>query len=429
MLRRFLYLGCLAVCVLASVYGQSTTSNRCELLPGGQDANGSPKGEGVKITQTVTVRNGVTFQYVYTYRPDPSQKGKFITTTKSDNGLDVTTTENDTTANKEIMNLCPNGVPGHPGPFARQTALVRGSGDRTTAAIPPLTSGPANQGLVSFNGVGTIDAALITSSGIAVTLFNSDGTMLSTATYPVAGIGAGILAADFDGDGIQDLAATQNGTSGPGNVVVLLGKSDGTFGPPKAFTAGSFPFYLTTGDFDGDGVPDLAVTNLSANLGTAGAVTVLLGKGDGTFAPAVGYPVGEFPGTIVAADFDGDGNVDLAALDTQTGIANYTNKVWVLLGRGDGTFKPALLTATGTGSGYLSFADVNNDGNLDLIIADQFASAMAIMLGKGDGTFQPSKEYVSAAQTTVTAPIPLTDGTTSILSGRRHRQRPDAVFY
>jgi hypothetical protein len=420
MLRRFLYLGCLAVCLLVSAYGQTTFS--CSALPSGYDSNGKPFHAGVRIAKTVILAFGVTITYFYDFYPS-GQKGKVEFTSDGHNYTLI----DDTDANSEIKYACPNGVPGV-GPFYRrdpgspngvasQTGhRVRESGDRTTAAIAPLTSGTANQGLVSFNGVGTIDSALITSSGIAVNVSNSDGTLLSTTTYPVAGIGASILVADFDGDGIQDLAATQNGTSGPGNVVVLLGKSDGSFGPPKAFPAGSFPFYLTTGDFNGDGVPDLAVTNLSATLGTAGAVTVLLGKGDGTFAPAVSYPVGEFAGTIVAADFNGDGNVDLAALDTQMGIANYTNKVWVLLGRGNGTFKPALSTATGTGSGYLSFADVNNDGNVDLIIADEFASAMAIMLGKGDGTFQPSKEYVSAAQTVVTAPIPLTDGTTSIFS-------------
>ena len=392
-------------------------------MPSRFGLNDKPLQPGLRITKTVILAFGVTIKYVYDfYVYAHSAPG---TVEYTDGNVDMSISVAD--ANSEIMHACPNGVPGFApfyrrdpsSPFvvpSRAAQRVRGSGNHTTAAIRPPTSGTANQGLVGFNGIGTIDSALITSPGIVVTLSNLDGTTISTATYPVAGIGASIVAADFDGDGIQDLAATQNGTSGPGNVVVLLGKSDGSFGPPKAFPAGSFPFYLTTGDFNGDGVPDLAVTNLPANVGTAGAVTVLLGKGDGTFAPAVSYPVGEFVGTVVAADFDGDGNVDLAALDTQTGIANYTNKVWVLLGRGDGTFQPALSTATGTGSGYLSFADVNNDGNVDLIIADQFASAMAIMLGNGDGTFQPSNEYLSAAQAIVTAPVPLADGTTSILS-------------
>ena len=96
------------------------------------------------------------------------------------------------------------------------------------------------------------------------------------------------------------------------------------------------------------------------------------------------------------------------------------NKVWVLPGKGDGTFLTPLATPTGTGSGYLSYIDLDHDGNLDVVIADQLASAMAVMKGKGDGTFQPANEYVVAAQPTISAPIPLDDGTTVIVS-------PDSV--
>jgi uncharacterized repeat protein (TIGR02543 family) len=126
----------------------------------------------------------------------------------------------------------------------------------------------------------------------------------------------------------------------------------------------------------------------------------------------VSYTVGEFPGTIVAADFNGDGKVDLAALDDAMGVANNVNKVWVLLGKGDGSFLTAVPTATGTGSGYLAYTDLNQDGNLDLVIADEFASAVAVMLGNGNGTFQPSAEYVMSAQPASIAPIPLGTGFT-----------------
>jgi hypothetical protein len=154
------------------------------------------------------------------------------------------------------------------------------------------------------------------------------------------------------------------------------------------------------------------VTNSSSNIGT---VSVLIGKGDGSFASPVSYAVGNFPGTIAAGDFNGDGKVDLAALDNVTGVA-YVNKVWVLFGKGDGTFQPAVSTATGTGSGYLAYADLNHDGKLDLVIADEFASAVAVMMGNGDGTFQASREYVIAAQPISIAVIPLEDGNTWLLT-------------
>ncbi len=271
--------------------------------------------------------------------------------------------------------------------------------------------------VADFNGDGVTDSAAIGPTGILVTLFSTSGTVLLTATYSVPGISSSIVAADFNGDGKIDLAFTQNDPSGPGNVAVLLGKGDGSFAPPAKFPSGPFAFYLTTGDFNGDGLADLAITNVPVTgppgAGT-GVIAVLLGKGDGTFAPAVSYPVGPLPVTIVAADFNGDGKLDLAALDSQTGIANVVNKVWVLLGKGDGTFQPAISTPTGTGAAYLQYADLNHDGKMDLVIADESASAVAIMMGNGDGTFQAAAEYVMSAQPASIAPVPFPNGVTAL---------------
>ncbi len=279
-------------------------------------------------------------------------------------------------------------------------------------------TGQANEMVAQadFNGDGIIDSAVLTGSGVIVTLLNADGTTLSTSSYLIPGVGPSIVSADFNGDKFADLAVTETDPSGQGNVVILLGKGDGTFGTQSKYPAGPgagfYGFYLATGDFNRDGVPDLAVTNSAAKIGSNTTVSVLLGKGDGAFAAPVPYTVGEFPATIVAADFNGDGIVDLATLDSQTGFTSYTNKVWVLPGKGDGTFLPAKSTPSGTGSGYLSYADLNNDGKLDLIIADQLASSTAIMMGNGDGTFQGSTEYLMSAQPVSIAPIPRADGNT-----------------
>jgi uncharacterized protein (TIGR03437 family) len=284
-------------------------------------------------------------------------------------------------------------------------------------AAAPAQSTPTGQtnesvALADFNGDGIIDSAVLTTSGVTVNLLNSDGTTSSTATYPVAGVGPSILTADFNGDGFADLAITETDPSGQGNVVILLGKGNGTFGPATKFPAGPYAFYVATGDFNGDGSADLAVTNSPSSIGTASTVSVLLGNGKGTFASPVSYNVGEFPGTIVAADFNGDGKMDLAALDNAVGVSNYVNKVWVLLGKGDGTFLTAVSTATGTGSGYLAYAVLSQNGRIDLVIADEFASAAAIMMGNGDGTFQPPAEYVIGAQPNSIAPAPLAGGNT-----------------
>jgi FG-GAP-like repeat len=190
--------------------------------------------------------------------------------------------------------------------FYRLGALGRtGPPRQKPQTSSPLQASPAGQSnltvaVADLNGDGVADSAVLNSFGITITLFNADGTVLSTATIPVAGIGASILTADFNGDGLADLAVTEEDASGQGNVVVLLGKGNGTFGPPTKFPTGPIGslfavFYLATGDFNGDGHADLAVTNVPSAIGAAGAVAVLLGKGDGTFSSAVSYTVGEFP--------------------------------------------------------------------------------------------------------------------------------------
>ena len=299
--------------------------------------------------------------------------------------------------------------------------VSRAAGLVTASALPSPAAGKANQSLVleDFNGDGGLDTAQLAGNRILFQFFRADDTLLSTTSLPLTGVGSSILAADFNLDGKMDLALMRSGPSGS-VVTILLGNGDGTFGPPTDYPAGAssfLPSYLDTGDFNGDGIPDLAVTNPPpAGSTVPGTVGVFIGKGDGTFAPQVTYPVGNFPGTIVAADFNGDGKTDLVALDSVRGLPVGANKVWVLLGNGDGTFRTAVSTPTGTAVGYLSFADLNHDGKLDLVIADEDASAMAIMRGNGDGTFQPTQKYLAASHPTITAPIPLGDGNTAIIS-------------
>jgi hypothetical protein len=148
-----------------------------------------------------------------------------------------------------------------------------------------------------------------------------------------------------------------------------------------SFPASTYPYWVVTGDFNRDGKLDLAV----ADSCCGGNVAILLGNGDGTFKPAVYYAAGLAPASLVAADLNGDGNLDLA-------VANFDSLyLSVLLGNGDGTFQAATQTPPlRTDSTFVSVGDFNNDKKLDLLVIDGIC--VSVLLGNGDGTFQPPME-------------------------------------
>ena len=205
----------------------------------------------------------------------------------------------------------------------------------------------------------------------------------------------GIARGDFNGDGSIDLVVTGCGNPActtTGAVFVLLGKGNGEFTRGGRFVAGpqgTDAIALTTGDFNRDGTPDLVVINNAINR--FGTVSVLLGDGSGGFLPPVSYsPGGAVPIWPAVADFNRDGNPDLAISVTTT------DSVAVLLGNGDGTFQPAVNYTVGGGPQGIATGDVNNDGLPDIVSADECGDdpacrdgTVSVLLGNGDGTFQP----------------------------------------
>jgi len=210
-------------------------------------------------------------------------------------------------------------------------------------------------------------------------------------------VGSGPLSVavgDFNGDGHADLVTVSN--HAPATASVLLGRGDGTFGARVDYAAGasdSFPSSVAVGDFNRDGHLDLAVTEYytptTGQVGFRRSVAVLLGRGDGTFAPPVEYPTGPGPIKVVVGDLNGDGNPDLVTSDLGS------NSVSVLLGRGDGTFAPNSDYPTGGGPFGLALGDLNRDGSLDVVTADADGH-VAVLLGRGDGTLAPRTDYVAA---------------------------------
>jgi hypothetical protein len=197
-----------------------------------------------------------------------------------------------------------------------------------------------------------------------------------------------IASGDFNGDGRLDLAVTAFYN---GKIAVLLGNGDGTFRPPVYYPVGGNETanLVFAEDLRGTGTLDLIVTNsLNSN------VEVLLGNGDGTFGPLTPYPTVGQPHVIGISDFTGDGRVDIVA--TTTG-SNRCDCIEVLPGNGDGTFGAAILTLPemNLSPDGLAVADFNADTNLDVAVSG--SSQVEIYLGNGDGTFTLGNTYVMAS--------------------------------
>jgi hypothetical protein len=254
------------------------------------------------------------------------------------------------------------------------------------------------------------------SSSLGTTIPGISPSNFPTVDYSTGQGPEGIATGDFNGDGVPDLA-TANHTAN--TVSVLLGNGDGTFATNVDYPAGMGPIAVATGDFNGDGFTDLAVVNQTDNT-----VSIFLGAGDGTFLPKTDYPTGTSPTSIAVADFNGDGFLDLA-------ITNGTaNTVSILLGNGDGTFKPKVDYITALGPVSVATGDFNSDGFPDLAIADFTSNAVSVFLGNGDGTFGKRADFLTGNGPTAVASADFnadgipdlavangTDNTVSILLG------------
>ncbi len=246
---------------------------------------------------------------------------------------------------------------------------------------------------------------------------SSQASNLDFANAVVYGSGLymqAVAVADLNGDGKPDLVVANGGCGigsgycGETSVSILLGNGDGTFQPEVTYDAGgSGVSSVAVADVNRDGKPDLVVVSgcpSSCDINQDGVVAVLLGNGDGTFRPLVSYDSGgENSDSVAIADFNGDGYPDLVVVNPcpsgggMSGCLGSNSSVGVLLGNGDGTFQPVVFY--GEGGQYaqsVAIGDVNGDGHLDLVVGDNSDdSAVKIMLGNGDGTFR-APYYINA---------------------------------
>jgi len=237
--------------------------------------------------------------------------------------------------------------------------------------------------VADFNGDGKADLAVSDYSGVSgVSILLGDGA----GNFRVASTLSGFYSAyvgDFNGDGIPDLACP-NFITGPNvTLTILLGKGDGTFQTVASIPSPHNSNNIAVGDFNGDGKADLAIADLDTG------VDILLGNGDGTFQPPVSYASGA-PGSpganfIVVADFNGDGRADIAT-------SNLGRSIGILLGNGDGTFQALATISVPREFFSLAAGDFNRDGKTDVV-----TSNADVLLGRGDGTFQGSRQLLEPA--------------------------------
>jgi trimeric autotransporter adhesin len=288
----------------------------------------------------------------------------------------------------------------------RTVSVYLGKGDGTFAPAPnsPFAAACSCQYMVvgDFNGDGKADLVLQGANHLAITVLlgNGDGTFTQinqVITTPSPYGQAALTVGDFNGDGIPDLAQTVwtnvsflGGGQYSDYVVILLGNGDGTFTPSATvqLAVSATPVSISAGDFNKDGILDLAVVNYRGNN-----VSILLGNGDGTFLQAPNSPisVGSYPESVSIADLNGDGVLDLAVANSNY-ITAVTGTVSVLVGNGDGTFTQASNSPIGVGilPRFVTVGDFNGDGKGDLAVANTEGDTISILLGAGDGTFSQS---------------------------------------
>ena len=258
------------------------------------------------------------------------------------------------------------------------------SAGQATLKIAALAFGPHSLRAIYPGATGYLPSSATLSETITAVSSNALGGASTFATDTGPGF---VASGDFNSDGVADLAVTN---AGGNSISVLIGKGDGTFQPAVNYPAGGVePEGIAVADLNGDGIPDLAVANVSGNQ-----VSILLGKGDGTFQNATQVSSGQAPFAVVAGDFNRDGLMDLAFTNSSTG------NVSVLLGSGGGSFNAAVTYPVVTSNlFFIAMADVNGDGIADLVTtsAVQSGNGVGVLIGNGDGTFQPAVSYAAGS--------------------------------
>ena len=226
---------------------------------------------------------------------------------------------------------------------------------------------------------------LLAFAAVTMVTFNAQAAQFKKAVYYRSGMRPSqVVTGDFNNDGNADLAFADWLSN---QVVVLLGNGDGTFQKPLTFRAPS-PTDLALGDLDGDGNLDLVITE-SGGSGS-GTLAVYLGEGNGKFHLKATYGLGAYAGVVTVADFNGDGHLDVAAVDEGNGSSGVLR---IFRGTGRGTLRKPAVYQAAVWLGAIAAGDLNGDHSPDLAVAEPMNGSVAVFINDGTGHFLKPVPY------------------------------------
>jgi len=276
--------------------------------------------------------------------------------------------------------------------------LYRGSASGTLSGPTVVNTGndPLSIATADLNSDGHLDLVTgdLLDGRISVLLGVGDGTFKARVSYLAGNLAGNVTIADFNNDGKLDLVNTNINL---GEMSVAFGLGDGTFGGRTSYALGNRSAGIAVGDLNGDGYNDIVTSDYQTD-----SIYVMINNGSGGFGSGgvgskTAYSAGTEPRKINTGDFNRDGYLDLVVTDRND------NNLNIYIGNGDGSFKSRVsYAATNIDLATVSVVDIDGDGNSDLVTADLTDLGAIIFLGNSDGTFK-NRSVISGFQSTVRA--------------------------
>ena len=256
---------------------------------------------------------------------------------------------------------------------------------------------PNHVAIGDINGDGKRDLVVpssqLSQAEFQVLLNGANRTFLARRDFDVTGDATGFAAADFNGDGHKDLIVSVY-QSNADNLKLILGNADGTMADPVLVESfgNNMPTNVIAADFNGDGWMDAAASVFSPG----NSMRVWLNNGQGTLLPSTVYPAEGNPGSLAAGDINGDGHLDVIVVNS----AQTSNTISVFIGSGNGMFQPGYALSTLLRPSDLAIADFDRDGDEDVLVTHGGTPAVLLFVNSGGGGLSPVSFNLGVAQST-----------------------------